>query len=145
MQCLTMSGPIKTCWDRLLCSCRECWEGMKSLRGFSSTSDPPCGRTRTWRICLHHVWSMCCHDSFICVRILVLVSLSWIFALDSPVWICYGKKVEVVVIHQISRLGFSTSLQKYISVSLALEKMPSLHVLNWKDLFSTSVTSFSIV
>ena len=98
---------------------------------------------------LHHVRSMCWHDSFILYANTCTwernVSLSWIFALDSPVWICYGKKVEVVVIHQISRLGFSTSLQKYISVSLALEKMPSFHVLNWKDLFPTSVTSFSII
>ena len=90
-------------------------------------------------ICLRHVWSVCGNTRT------WNVSLSWIFALDSPVWICYGKKVEVVVIHQISRLGFSSSLQKYISVSLALEKMPSLHVLNWKDLFPTSVTSFSII
>ena len=75
------------------------------------------------KICLHHVRSIWyCLDSFICVWILILLPLSWIFALDSPVWICYGKKVEVVVIHQISRLGLLLVLYVVYQCVLSIGK-----------------------
>ena len=51
----------------------------------------------------HAVFSVCVLIPWLrkkCVNISRLI-----FAQDPPVWICYRQKVEVVVVHQVSKIG----------------------------------------